>query len=249
VRGRSQNLVKQGITSAWASEHSDVEQVAVAGDPANGPLIGVVTDSGAALGSLSAGWTTEVSSNVRAIAVASDATHGPLIAVLLWSGEPMVKEGSLSAPWNDEYSSAVEVSVASDPANGPLIGIVTEGTVTNPYDNEAYVKEGSLTAGWNNEYSGVEQLTVASDSVNGPLIGVQDIEDGPDGRLLVKTGALDAGWNVENTDVARARSTSLDNHRVVAARMERGFGAVAGAAPSRHERRPPVGPSRTNRGT
>jgi hypothetical protein len=31
---------------------------------------------------------------------------------------------------------------------------------------------------------------------------VQDIEDGPDGRLLVKTGALDAARNVENTDVA-----------------------------------------------
>jgi hypothetical protein len=31
---------------------------------------------------------------------------------------------------------------------------------------------------------------------------VQDIDDGPDGRLLVKTGAPDAAWNVKNTDVA-----------------------------------------------
>ena len=29
------------MTSAWTNEHSDVEQVAAAGDPANGPLIGV----------------------------------------------------------------------------------------------------------------------------------------------------------------------------------------------------------------
>jgi hypothetical protein len=31
---------------------------------------------------------------------------------------------------------------------------------------------------------------------------VQDIDDGPDGRLLVKTGGLGASWNVENTSVA-----------------------------------------------
>jgi hypothetical protein len=178
--------------------------------------------------------------------VASDTTNGPLIALTNYSGEVLVKEGNLTAGWNNEWAAdnAAYVVVASDPANGPLIGIVTEGTVTDPFDNEAYVKEGGLDAGWHAEYAGVEQLTVASDSVNGPLIGaidtsgealakegslsagwhdeygnvagmalgsdpvngpliaVQDIEDGPDGRLLVKTGALDAAWNVENTDVA-----------------------------------------------
>ena len=76
------------------------------------------------------------SSNVRAIAVASDATHGPLIAVLLWSGELMVKEGSLTAPWNDEYSSAEEVSVASDTTNGPLIALTND-------TGEVLVKEGN----------------------------------------------------------------------------------------------------------
>ncbi len=97
VNGSGEAMAKPGMTSGWINEHSDVEQVAVAGDPANGPLIGIVTDSGAALvkeGSLSAGWNTEVSSNVRAIAVATDATHGPLIAVLLWSGELMVKKAA-----------------------------------------------------------------------------------------------------------------------------------------------------------
>src|ERR1700734_4112950 len=78
VNGSGEAMVKQGMSSSWNDEHSDAEQVAVAGDSANGPLIGIVTDSGAALvkeGSLTASWNDEVGSNVRAIAVASDATH------------------------------------------------------------------------------------------------------------------------------------------------------------------------------
>lgn len=49
VSGSGEAMVKQGMSSLWNDEHSDVEQVAVAGDPANGSLIGIVTDSGAAL--------------------------------------------------------------------------------------------------------------------------------------------------------------------------------------------------------
>jgi hypothetical protein len=64
------------------------------------------------------------------------------------------------------------------------------------------VKEGSLSAGWHDEYGNVSAVALGSDPVNGLLIGVQDIEDGPDGRLLVKTGSLGASWNVENTNVA-----------------------------------------------
>ena len=57
VNGSGEAMVKQGMSSSWNDEHSDAEQVAVAGDSANGPLIGIVTDSGAALvkeGSLTA---------------------------------------------------------------------------------------------------------------------------------------------------------------------------------------------------
>jgi hypothetical protein len=127
----------------------------------------------------------------------------PLIGMVNGSGEVIAKEGSLTAGWNDEWpDNAAYVVAASDSAGGPQIGVVTEGTVTNPYDNEAMVKEGSLGAGWNDEYGNVAAIALGSDPVNGPLIGVQDIEDGPDGRLLAKSGSLSAGWTVENTEVA-----------------------------------------------
>lgn len=121
--------------------------------------------------------------------MASDATHGPLIAVLTWSGELMVKEGSLTAPWNDEYGSAEEVSVASDTASGPLIA-VTNGT------GEVLAKEGSLTAGWNDEWpDNAAYAVVASDPADGPLIGI--VTEGTavnpyENEAYVKEGSLSA---------------------------------------------------------
>jgi hypothetical protein len=44
--------------------------------------------------------------------------------------------------------------VASDPANGPLIGIQT-------YSSDVLVKEGSLGAAWNDEHSDTTQVAVA----------------------------------------------------------------------------------------
>src|ERR1700733_11645750 len=95
INSSGEAMVKQGLTGSWTNEHSGVEQVAVAGDPTNGPLIGIVTTGDQALvkeGSLSAGWTTVDGSDVRNMAIASDATHGPLIAVVTWNGELLVKE-------------------------------------------------------------------------------------------------------------------------------------------------------------
>ena len=66
----------------------------------------------------------------------------------------LVKEGSLGAGWTDEDGNAVGLDLASAPASGPLIAVVTEGF-------EAMVKEGSLTAPWNDEYSNVTQADVA----------------------------------------------------------------------------------------
>jgi hypothetical protein len=45
VSGSGEAMVKQDMDSPWNDEHSDVEQVAVAGDPTNGPLVGIVTGS------------------------------------------------------------------------------------------------------------------------------------------------------------------------------------------------------------
>ncbi len=134
--------------------------------------------------------------------MASDPANGPLIGVVTegtvtdpFDNEAYVKEGGLDAGWHAEYAGVEQLAVASDSVNGPLIGVIdTSG--------EALAKEGGLSAGWHDEYGNMAGMALGSDPVNGPLIGVQDIEDGPDGRLLVKTGALDAAWNVENTGVA-----------------------------------------------
>ena len=88
------------------------------------------------------------------MAVASDPTNGPLIAVIDDRGNVWAKEGSLTAPWVEEYSGSgaaapEAVSVASDPTNGPLIAVSTAGGVV-------YAKEGSLTAAWVEEFTGAE---------------------------------------------------------------------------------------------
>jgi hypothetical protein len=62
INSSGEAMVKQGLTGSWNNEHSGVEQVALAGDPTNGPLIGIVTTGDQALvkeGSLSAGWNVE----------------------------------------------------------------------------------------------------------------------------------------------------------------------------------------------
>ena len=69
------------------------------------------------------------------------------------------------ATWLDEYNTATEVSVASDPTNGPLIAVVAG-------DND-YAKEGSMTgATWTQESSAYRVVAVASDAKNGPVIGL-----------------------------------------------------------------------------
>ena len=82
----------------------------------------------------------------------------PLIAVVTQTpttpdGELLVKQGSLSATWNHEYSGVAEVAVASDEVNGPLIAAVTTS-------GELLVKQGSLSAAWNHERSGVDRKSV-----------------------------------------------------------------------------------------
>jgi hypothetical protein len=153
-------------------------------------------------------------------AVASDPTHGPLIAVLDGAGNVWAKEGGLTAPWAEisVYSSSctaatgpcgdtrtpgpLQVAVASDPTNGPLIAVL-DG------NGNVWVKEGSLAAAWSevSAYSnstttgpidGAEAVAVASDPTNGPLIAVRD----NDGNLWVKEGSLAAPWTEEANDSA-----------------------------------------------
>jgi hypothetical protein len=186
-------LVKQGALNApWTGEYDGTDQIVVATDAVNGPLIGVVTGNGVAYvkeGGLSAPWVEEAT-NVSQLALASDPANGPLIGVVTYGGEAYVKEGSLYAGWTDEYSGASQLALASDPVNGPLIGVITTG-------GEAYVKEGGLGANWSDEYSGASQLALASDPVNGPLIGV--ITTG--GDAYVKEGGLSANWSDEYNGV------------------------------------------------
>ena len=93
------------------------------------------------------------------IAVASDPVHGPLIAALLFSpdeslGDLLVKEGSLTALWDNEHDEVFQAAVASDPILGPLIGIQT-------YASDVLAKEGSLTALWDTEHSDTSRVAVA----------------------------------------------------------------------------------------
>ncbi|WP_327064476.1 GDSL-type esterase/lipase family protein [Kitasatospora sp. NBC_01302] len=83
-----------------------------------------------------------------------------------------------------------QVVVASDPTNGPLIGVLTA-------DGDAYVKESDRDPDWVLEYSGATQLALASDPTHGPLIGVL----GTDGNAYVKEGSLNAGWVTEDNGV------------------------------------------------
>lgn len=81
------------------------------------------------------------------IAVVTQTTETP-------DGELLVKQGSLSAAWNDEYSGVNQVAVATDTANGPLIATLTA-------QGEMLVKEGTLTAGWDTEHTDTDQVAVA----------------------------------------------------------------------------------------
>jgi hypothetical protein len=186
-----------GLSTPWTDELGGVKQVVVATDPANGPLIGVLTTTGDALvkeGGLSAGWTTEFT-GVKQIALASDPHNGPLIGVLTTTGTAMFKDGGLSNPWitGAEVPGVKQIAVASDPHNGPMIGVLTTG-------DDALVKEGCLSCPpWVNEFPGVKQLALASDAANGPLIGV--LTTG--GTAKVKEGGVSNPWTDEFSGVSK----------------------------------------------
>lgn len=70
----------------------------------------------------------------------------------------LVKEGSLTAPWNTEYNDNYtllthQVALASYPTNGPLIAVEFAPGLATPYNVVA--KQGSLTATWNTEANNV----------------------------------------------------------------------------------------------
>jgi hypothetical protein len=163
-----QVLVKEGsLTAPWNHEHSGYE-VAVASDSTHGPLIAALTTKGELLvkqGSLTAGWNREHGGvgtgggGAGAIGVATDTKHGSLIAAVLFSpdhdsGDLLVKEGSLSASWNLEHINVFNVSIASDAALGPMIGLQT-------FTPAVLVKIGKLTAPWNHEHANTVQVAVA----------------------------------------------------------------------------------------
>jgi hypothetical protein len=90
--------------------------------------------------------------------VASDPTNGPLIVLQVPTASSyaaLAKEGSLTAPWDREYSTGVlAVAAASDAVHGPMIGL------GRGY-SDSLVKEGSLTAAWVKERSQVPAIGVA----------------------------------------------------------------------------------------
>ena len=77
----------------------------------------------------------------------------PVVGALTSSGTVLAKEGGLKAPWVTETTGAAQVAVASDPANGPLLGVLSGNTVL--------AKEGGLKAPWVTETTGAAQVAVA----------------------------------------------------------------------------------------
>ncbi|BEL10832.1 hypothetical protein Q0Z83_090230 [Actinoplanes sichuanensis] len=114
----------------------------------------------------------------------------PRIGVLITNGTALVKEGSLSAGWVNEYSGVQQVVV-----DGDRVGVLTT-------DGRALVKEGGLSAGWTTQYTGVKQLALAGDR-----IGVLTTA----GTALVKQGGLSAAWVNEYSGV---RQIALAGNRI-----------------------------------
>jgi hypothetical protein len=113
-------LVKEGcLGCTWSTEYNGVSQLALASDYIHGPLIGVLTSSGTALvkeGCLGCTWVTE-DTEVSQLALGSDPTSGPLISVLTFrplvpTGTAYTKQGSLSAPFTDEYNGVSQIANA-----------------------------------------------------------------------------------------------------------------------------------------
>jgi hypothetical protein len=116
------------------------------------------------------------------------------------------------------------ISVASDPTNGPLLGVLdSSGTF--------YAKEGGLSSTWIAEDGpGVKAISVASDPTNGPQLGVIDSS----GTIYAKQGALGATWIGETGGNAQAvalpgTAGAVPSHRLTTAVAGSGSGSVTGA--------------------
>ena len=192
-----------GLSAPWVQEYSGVSQLAVASDPVNGPLIGVLTTGGVLYvkeGSLYAPWVKEAT-GVSQISLASDPVNGPVIGMVTTGGVAYVTDEALSLPWVELYSGVSQIAVASDAVNGQLIGVLTDG-------GTAYVREAQSPAPWTDEYSNVSQISLASDPAHGPLIGV--LTDS--GVALAKEGGLSATWVNEYSGVSQIAVASDAAH-------------------------------------
>lgn len=171
----------------WDLEYSPANHLAVASDPAHGPLLATTADSGemyAKQGGLGAGWVDEGLNDVTQLAAASDSTNGPLLAAVTFGGELYAKEGTLNSPWIDEAGDVSQVAVASDPSHGPLLVIVQSS-------GEVWAKEGNLSNNWVDEASNMRSVSAASDTPNGPLIAALSATGGV---VWAKEGGLSNNW-------------------------------------------------------
>jgi hypothetical protein len=198
--------VKEGsLRAGWNNMYRGVSKIAIATDPVHGPLIALLTSSGAVFarqGSLTSRWYGE-GHGVTQIAAATDTKNGPIIGIVTITGEVLVKEGRLTAaaPWVVEYSKGAKgVSVASDPKHGPLVVVLTDS-------GKVLAKEGSLLAPFTDVFNGAAQVDIASDTAAGPLMGI--ITSG--GDLLVRTG-LSGPWTEEYSHARQVAVAEDDKH-------------------------------------
>jgi len=75
------------------------------------------------------------------------------------------------------------MSLATDPTNGPLVGLRTT-------TGKSLVKKNSLSAGWVEESASSNAFSVATSALSGPFLGLLSSEN----HALVKRGTLYGEW-------------------------------------------------------
>lgn len=140
-------LAKTGVNSAWTTEGSAINQIALADGP-DGATLGMLGSDGtfyAKTGGTGGALVNETAGGQTAIAVA-DGPHGPLLGRLDVNGTFSAKGGSMSAAWTDEFEGGQTLIAVADGSDGPVLGRVDAG-------GALYVKQGGLGAAWQLEYS------------------------------------------------------------------------------------------------
>ncbi|GAA4140787.1 hypothetical protein GCM10023068_09180 [Leifsonia shinshuensis] len=120
---------KEGLNTDWVPLEHNVQQVAVAIDPVNGPHIIALFNDGTVRvkTNLRTDWVTAFfPTPAAAVTVASDTAHGPTFAVINTAGTAFAKTG-INERWINIEDAVTQLAVTSDTANGPSLAVLRTG--------------------------------------------------------------------------------------------------------------------------